>query len=58
MGGRERERGRGKEGEKEREGERTENKPLYRQGKASSSYHINLHVLSIGPLEMTVQRKK
>ena len=47
----------GRERENENEGERTENKPLYRWGKVSSSYHINLHALSADPLEMTVQKK-
>ena len=60
--------GRGREGEERekgrerggavKEGERIENKPLYRQGKVSSSYHINLRVLSADPLEMTVHTKK
>ena len=41
--------------ERERERER-ENTPLYKQDKVSSSYHINLHALSAGPLEMTKEK--
>jgi hypothetical protein len=51
-----------KGGKRERERERDGggggvigDKPLYRQDKVSSSYHINLRVLSAGPLEMTAQ---
>ena len=50
----EREREREKEGGREEE---RENKPLYRLDKVSSSYHINLHVLSADPLEMTTYKK-
>jgi hypothetical protein len=55
-----RERGRGRKVERERERgvrERKRDKPLYRWDKVSSSYHTNLHALSTGPLEMTIQTK-
>ena len=44
----------GREGGREREGNACA--PLYRRDKVSSSYHINLHVLSVGPLEMTKEK--